>query len=219
MSRTQRENIFSQASFEINVWQIAIKVMNAYEKGDLKDQKLNKKQLLSTPEFKQHLLQPIHNLPNSFQVQVLEDVLVKDISLQEMKVSSVTFRSMESIVFMRVICPKNWEEACVHFPDFVKETRLKQFLSLNFKNGVPEVFRNYCDAAIASKNVAAGIVVGGSTTLFVCATFNSVSAHDILNLNPTFTGAHLIMATIPNVSYLWPCACACACAPLSMYIA
>ena len=68
--------------------------MNAYEKGDLKDQKLNKKQLLSTQEFKQHLLQPIHNLRNSFQVQVFEDVLVKDISLQEMKVSSVTFQSM-----------------------------------------------------------------------------------------------------------------------------
>ena len=60
-------------------------------------------------------------------------------------------------VFVCVTSSKNWEEACLRFPDFV-----------NFKNGVPEVFCNYCDAAIASKSVVAGIVVGGSTTFFLC---------------------------------------------------
>lgn len=105
MDFTQREN-------ERSVWQVAINVMNAYENGDLKDQKLNQKQLLSAPEFKQHLLQPIHNLPKSFQVDVLEDVLAKHISLQEMKVSSVTFRSMEVIkkIFVHVTSSKNWKK-------------------------------------------------------------------------------------------------------------
>ena len=46
MSRTQRDNIFNQACFERQVWQQAVMVMNAYERGELKDQKLNRKQLM-----------------------------------------------------------------------------------------------------------------------------------------------------------------------------
>ena len=97
MSRTQRENIFSQASFERGVWDLAMKIMDLYEKGELRGQKLNRKQMLSTPEFKQHILQPLHNLPTQFQHKVLEDVLHKDISLQEMKTSAVKFWAMEAI--------------------------------------------------------------------------------------------------------------------------
>ena len=65
MSRTQRENIFIQ---EKDVWEVAIKVMNAFERGDLKDQKLNQKQLITTPDFKLHFFQALHNLklPNAF---------------------------------------------------------------------------------------------------------------------------------------------------------
>ena len=68
MSRTQKENIFAQASFPVNTWTIAITVMDKYEKGALRGQKLSQKQLMVTPEFKQHLLQPLHHLDEEFQV-------------------------------------------------------------------------------------------------------------------------------------------------------
>lgn len=45
MSRTQCENIFTQAAFSQNVWDVAIKVMDMYQDGQLKDQKLNRKRL------------------------------------------------------------------------------------------------------------------------------------------------------------------------------
>ena len=108
--------------------------MNALEKGKLKYQKLNRKQLVSTPEFKQHLFQPLHNLPVTFQVEVLEQVQESTIS---MKSSAVQFRSMELIrkAFVLITSSKNWEEACIHFPDFTSHERL----SLSFKHGPPEL--------------------------------------------------------------------------------
>ena len=112
--------------------------MNAFEKGKLKDQKLNRKQLVSTPEFKQHLFQLLHNLPVTFQVEVLEQVQESTIS---MKSSALQFRTMELIrkAFVLITSSKNWEEACIHFPDFTSQERLKTFLSLSFKHGPPEV--------------------------------------------------------------------------------
>ena len=70
MSKTQRENIFAQASFPLKSWKMAVVVMDKFEKGTLKGQKLSQKQLVMTPEFKQHLLQPLHHLTEQFQVGV-----------------------------------------------------------------------------------------------------------------------------------------------------
>ena len=178
-------------------------MMNAYERGELKGQKLNRKQLSSTPEFKQHLFLPIHNLPMDFQEHILQEVHRKNLSLLEMKLSAVKFRSMDVIkrTFVRITCSKSWDEACVRFPDFVTHDQLEKFLSLNFKLGVPEVFRNYCDAALTITNGGPGVVRGRSKTLLVCRSFNSVAAQDILSVDPQYTGAHLIMTSIPNVSY------------------
>lgn len=61
MSRTTRENIFCQASFQKEVWCHATTVMNMYEQGKLKDQKLSQENLTTTPEVKQHFL-PLHHL-------------------------------------------------------------------------------------------------------------------------------------------------------------
>ena len=67
MSRTQCENIFAQASFLPPVWEEALKLIELFEDGKMKKQKLNKRSLISKPEFKQHHLQCLHNLVPSFQ--------------------------------------------------------------------------------------------------------------------------------------------------------
>ena len=72
-------------------------VMNMYEDGDLKDQKLNKKQLTAVPEFKQHHMQPLHNLKDSFQSAILQRVIDKELSLKEMKDEADKFRALEGM--------------------------------------------------------------------------------------------------------------------------
>ena len=58
-----------------------------YEDGALMDQKLNKKHLTSIPEFKQHLLQPLHNLNPEYQAVLLQKVIDEDISLMKLPTS------------------------------------------------------------------------------------------------------------------------------------
>ena len=97
--RTQRENIFCQAGFVQNVYKKMQTVMNMYEDGDLKDQKLNKKQLTAVPEFKQHHMQLLHNLKDSFQSAILQRVIDKEISLKKMKDEADKFRALEGTQF------------------------------------------------------------------------------------------------------------------------
>lgn len=68
MSRSQKDNIFAQASFTKLAWEAATKVMDKFEDGGLKDQKLQKKHLMSKPELMQQHFQPIQALPSTFQV-------------------------------------------------------------------------------------------------------------------------------------------------------
>ena len=55
---------------------------------------------------------------------------------------------------------------------------------------------------MAITNAAPGVVRGRSKTLHVCCSFNSVTAKDILSVDPQYTGTHLIMTSIPNVTNL-----------------
>ena len=43
MSRSQCDNIYAQASFSKQSWDLAMKIMDKFEEGGLKDQKLQKK--------------------------------------------------------------------------------------------------------------------------------------------------------------------------------
>ena len=67
-------------------------MMNMYEDGALKHQKLNKKHLTSALEFKQHLLQPFHHLNADFQLLiVLQKVIDEEIFLKELKEEATNF--------------------------------------------------------------------------------------------------------------------------------
>lgn len=175
--------------------------MDMYKKGELKGQKLSKRQLLCKPGFKQHLLQPLHHLPVEFQEEMLGNVTSKTMSLQEMKCSAEKFRSVE-IVKKRFLCitnSKNWEEASARFPDFVTPHKLEQFLPLNFKKGIPEVFRNYCDAAL-SNNTPVASAGSEDRALLVCGEFSTITIQDIQGVWPKFSGANLIVTSASSVS-------------------
>ena len=80
MSRTSKENLFCQAAFPKGVWELAVQVMNMFENGEIKDQKLSKKNLLSTPRMKQNHFVPLHHLETIFQESALEKVLRQEFS-------------------------------------------------------------------------------------------------------------------------------------------
>lgn len=187
-----------------SVYEIAQRVMDLYEDGDLKDQKLNKKSLTSAPEFKQHLLQPLHNLDASFQTSILQRVAEKEISLKEMKDEAVKFRSLENVrkAFVRCTSSKSWDDAVTNFPAFTSKDRLMKFLNLDFKQSIPDAFRAYCQSAL---NLHMPTLNGVKTTsngtrvAVVCGPLKTLSAQKLKENDPAYTGAHLILATIPKV--------------------
>ena len=61
-SATHRDAILHQASLPKAVWDVALDVMNAFEKLKLKDQRLKVSSAVSKPEFKQQYLAPIRSL-------------------------------------------------------------------------------------------------------------------------------------------------------------
>lgn len=146
-------------------WELAVKVMkkvtwkvkNSIENNSLQHPSLNSicysRFIISLLNFKKRFLVMYMQKPFHFKkwslVQYIIDVIKK--------------------MFVRITNSKNWEEACVQFPEFVKPSWLEQFLSLNFKNGVPEIFRNFCDAALENRNAVAGSVTGKNTLLVCCA--------------------------------------------------
>ena len=209
MSRTQRDNIFTQAAFHKDVWELAVGVMNKYELGQLKMQKLNRKHLLAAPEFKQHHFQPLHHLDYEFQKSTLQNVLDEKLTLDEMKQSAAQFRSLSMVksVFMRLTGCKSWVDAEQTFPTFVTEGRLQQYCSLDFKKSIPEVFRTFCQAALdshqsepRSSKRASTYTLNGTSVVVIADHFRSTSAQQIQDFDPSFSGAHLIICRISAVS-------------------
>ena len=210
MSRTQKNNVFIQAAFEKRVWEIAVDVMNQYKQGQLKDQKLSRKHLLATPEFKQHLLQPLHHLEADFQQSVLKRVQDNELSLAEMKKEAAEFRSLTTIkaTFLRLTSTNTWNDAEGKFPTFTSIKRLSQYMPLDFRHGIPEVFRLYCQAALdstatagASTSSAMKIDVNGVGVHLIEARFKTISAQYLKDKDSSYSGAHLMIYRIPTVRY------------------
>ena len=93
MSRSQKDNIYNKAIFGKKVWEEAVCVMNMYETGMLKDQKMSRK-AIAKPIFKQHLLAPLHDPSPTFQVDALRKISKEQHSLKEMKVEAEHFQTM-----------------------------------------------------------------------------------------------------------------------------
>ena len=93
-------SILHQATLAKPVWNLAVKVMDMFEMGSLKDQKLNVKQLVSKPEFKQQDLAPLHALPIDEQCSILTKVVQKEIPLNNIKDLSKRARQISTLKTM-----------------------------------------------------------------------------------------------------------------------
>ena len=208
MSETQKNNTFAQAVFTKPVWQKAGKVMDLYERGELKGQRLSRKGLISKPEFKQQYFAAIQSLPQSFQLLCLAKVVKKEYSLEDLKKAAKEFRSMQTIqkAFCRCTNTVTWEEACDRFPHFTDSARLRQFVGLSFKP-IPEAFQAFCQAALQNESVTnettGEYCLNGSRAYVVQADSLLLSHTDLKKACPLYTGTHLILASIPKVYYYY----------------
>jgi len=206
MSRTQCENIFSQAAFAPLVWEKAMLVMEQFEDGKLKSQKLSKKNLISKPEFKQHHFQCLHNLAPSFQEQILQKVADCEITLEEMKRESNRFRALENVkkVFARATTTNSsWEEARTRFPWHTNEDNISQFLGLNFTKGVPDSFKSYIQAALRGERhyEQNRHVYQGSEAVVIELPMNNITLVQVQQSFPSYSGSNLILTSVPQVWY------------------
>ena len=203
MSRTQCENVFTQASFSEPVWEQAIKLIDLFENGKLHNQRLQKKNLLSKPEFKPHHFQCLHNLNPAFQKSMLEQVINKTLTLSAMKKKAIEHRALQNIrnAFMKVTRISSWQEAQEKYPRHATEQKLSQFLGLNFVNNVPETFKTFCKFATTSRgaNSAMHMYQDAEATV-IEMDFSRLEETAIKAVYQQYSGAGLIMITIPMVS-------------------
>lgn len=55
-SRSSRDNVYCQASFSEEAWSLTVRIMNLFEQGEIKEQKLSVRQLTSKLDFKKDRL-------------------------------------------------------------------------------------------------------------------------------------------------------------------
>ena len=202
ISRTQCDNIFAQASFSPPVWEKALAVIELYEDGKLKSQKLSRKNLISKPEFKQHHFQCLHNLVPSVQLKVLEQVVNCEITLDEMKSKANEFRAVLSIRRAFSKCTNtSWEEAREWFPWHTTDDQLSRFLGLNFVKNVPDTFWSYCQSAVRGECQPGSDdwVYHGVKATIIQLKVSEFTIAELQQLVPTYTGASLIITSIPMV--------------------
>lgn len=106
--------------------------------------------------------------------------------------------------FVRCTNTHNWDEAKRCFPSFANESRLTQFLHLSFTKGAPEVFCDYCQAALNSTNVTPvdcyTIIKNGATGYVLQPDSMAITAARVREAVASYQGANIIVAHIPQVS-------------------
>ena len=110
-----------------------MRVIELFENGQLKQQKLSEKRLMNAkPDFKQHHFQCLHNIEPSFQQGVLQKVVDREITLDEMKRRAYEYRSLGNIQKAFMKCTNTtWDEAQARFPWHTQQGRLAQFSGIN----------------------------------------------------------------------------------------
>jgi len=191
------------------VWDLLIQIMDLFEEGKLKGQKLNLSKLLSKPEFKQQYNVPKRALSEDDQCALLQRVVQKEISLNELKELSALKKSMYTLKTLFVKLTSS-DTAVEIFPTYATEAKLSRFLGCGLKKNIPKPFLNFCHLTKISE-------VGNSTTesdsiiIFDCnddlpvitnfiqGKLTDITGQKIQRTQPSFTGVDLAVVLIDKV--------------------
>ena len=199
-----------QASLPKDVWDLAVEVMNEFEKIKLKDQK-QRTTSIAKPEFKQHFLAPIRSLDATDQIFLLTRCKNKEISLGELKKEATAMKQLALLkkTFTKLTNVPDWTNAVTQFPLFADEVELKKFIALDFTKGTPQSFVDFCKRAKSMAGISDDSVNAADQTFVQCGTVvgyaikqqpSELSGSIISNVYPNFRGADLIVASIQLVS-------------------
>ena len=182
-----------------------MQVMDGFEDGRLKDQKLSRKQNISKPEFRQPYIQPIQCLPADFQLEKLQ-LVDKKIPLSQLKEEASKYRSMKSIkkAFRSVTNVSSWDEAVQRFPSHTSASVLESFCHLSFQKLIPQSFISFCQSAlqesITDSDENDHLVHNDVLAFFVKVSFKEATLSKIRSGNK-FMGAHLSFVRLTKVPY------------------
>ena len=136
----------------------------------------------ATPSIKQHHLQPLHHLPQDFQVrhclqmymypscsssvspmitshlEMFQKLNALQLHFSEMSEAATKFRGLQvaKSTFTKITGCSTWNEAAAKFPHHAVEEQMKAFAGLSFKGRVSEVFKQYCRAAMTTEEDSEG---------------------------------------------------------------
>ena len=139
-------------------------------------------------------------------MEVLQKAAEGKISLQDLKVESSKFRVLTGLkaAFVKTTNCTIWDEAQEKYPAYASEEKLWQFGSLNFKAGLPSVFRDYCQSAINSvtscpSSESTCIYSNESRMNFLHGSLTNFTGVEVAKKIPTFTGGNLVLGHFKKV--------------------
>lgn len=154
VSKAYKNDMLRLSVVSDTLWELYTKCFNKFESGDLKSQSLTSKQLMTKPEVKQTQFQCLLPLEEDIQKELLSKVISKELSLRELKSCCEREKKLAEVhkKFAHLTNCASWNEAKTRFPIHSKESKLEQFLSLDFKKSVPQAFSSYCAGAVSCTN-------------------------------------------------------------------
>ena len=208
ISNTHRDSILHQATLAKPVWDLAVKVMDMFEMGSLKDQKLNVKQLVSKPEFKQQHLAPLRALSIDDQCSILTKVVQKEIPLNSIKDLSKRAKQITTLktLFARLTNTESWEGAQQRFPNHATIEKLERFVECDLKSSVPKALQDFCQRVVSAPDItlpaADHIYVHTpeegptSSAAIIITHYTEICGGMIRGIHPQYPGADLALVQL-----------------------
>lgn len=196
------------------LWDLYMKTFDKFEAGELKDQTLTSKQLMTKPEVKQTQFQCLLPLDEDVQKGLLSQVLLKELSLKELKVKCGKEKKMSDLrdKFVHLTNSKSWKDAESRFPLHARSDQLEQFISLNVKKtATPHPFSQFCAAAVLYyTNKETDGVDDAATKISQVNHCTFIEVTDVTSINPmvvtsgvkNYTGGSLFVFYVNNVRIL-----------------
>ena len=200
------------------VWDLAVDVMNLFEKAKLKDQKLRSAMATTKPDFKQQYLAPIRCLNSEDQCFLLLRCKNGHLSLKEIKKEADVLKKMYVLKkgFIKLTNCKNWEDALSQFPQFACETQLRKFISFDMSKDFPQPFIDFCKRAKSSEQrarsddeqeIGCAVKSDGVVAFAITAKLSEINGHTISSTYSKFSGADLIFLSIKQVCHVGVLVC------------
>lgn len=193
------------------VWTLAIQVMDLFKKCKLKGQKLKLATLMAEPEFKQQYLAPIRTLEENDQCLLLNKIINCNLTIADLKEASAKIKRLDNLkkAFLKLVDIETWEKAVEDIPLFACTEQLEKFGKLDFKNGIPQSFNEFCLRAKQSlgeppeSSESSGVFIkcsGSSSSVHVVlSVFTELCSNTITKVYPNFTGVSLAVVWFDKV--------------------